>query len=176
MVGADAFDHIAVDGPGACEREHPGQPRRRPGRGSCSCAIASSRPAASAGTSRQTAARVWGLDGKSLIVAIVRDIEDRVRLERRLAEEMGNLRSIVELISAGVMLTDRDLRVIVVNREVLNIHGLTEKDLVGRPVTETVGTASRWTCTGNGWPASTRTRRGIRDRSSTRRAGIGCSA
>ena len=54
---------------------------------------------------------------------------------------MGNLRSIVESIGAGVMLTDRDLRVIVVNREVLNIHGLTEEDLVGRPVTETVGTA-----------------------------------
>ena len=85
--------------------------------------------------------KVWGLDGKSLIVAIVRDIEDRVRLERRLAEEIGNLRSIVESIGAGVMLTDRDLKVIVVNREVLNIHGLTEKDLVGRPVTETIGTA-----------------------------------
>ena len=85
--------------------------------------------------------KVWGLDGKSLIVAIMRDIEERVRLERRLAEEMGHLRSIVELIGAGVMLTDRDLRVIVVNREVLNIHGVTEEYLVGRPVTETVGTA-----------------------------------
>ena len=84
---------------------------------------------------------MWGEDGKSLIVAIVRDIEERVQLERPLAEEMGNLRSIVELIGAGVMLTDRDLKVIVVNREVLNIHGLTEEDLVGAPVTETVGTA-----------------------------------
>jgi PAS domain S-box-containing protein len=84
---------------------------------------------------------VWGADGKSLIVAIVRDIEERVQLERRLAEEMGNLRSIVESIGAGVLLTDRDLRIIVVNREVLNIHGVTEEYLVGRSVTETIGTA-----------------------------------
>ena len=120
---------------------------------------------------------MWGEDGKSLVVAIVRDVEERVRLERRLAEEMGNLRSIVESIGAGVMLTDRDLRVIVVNREVLNIHGLTEEDLVGRPVTETVGTALEMDVyLGNGWPASTRSRKCIRARSSTRRAGIGCSA
>ena len=45
--------------------------------------------------------KVWGADGKSLIVAIVRDIEERVQLERRLAEEMGNLRSIVESMVPG---------------------------------------------------------------------------
>ena len=140
MVGADAFDHIASD-----DRERVSA--------SIQGSLAGGRPrlvqlryrvVTASGEQKHVEAncrKVWGLDGKSLIVAIVRDIEDRVRLERRLAEEMGNLRSIVESIGAGVMLTDRDLRVIVVNREVLNIHGLTEKDVVGRPVTETVGTA-----------------------------------
>ena len=104
MVGADAFDHIASDGPGACARDASGAASPAAGRGSCSCAIASSRPAASTRHVEANCRKVWGLDGKSLIVAIVRDIEDRVRLERRLAEEMGNLRSIVELIGAGVML------------------------------------------------------------------------
>ena len=175
MVGADAFDHIA------------GEDRERVS-ATIQGSLAGGRPrlvqlryrvVTAGGETRHVEAncrKVWGLDGKSLVVAIVRDIEERVRLERRLAEEIGNLRSIVESIGAGLMLTDRDLKVIVVNREVLNIHGLTEKDLVGRPVTETSGPLSRWTCTGNGWPASTRTRRGIRARSSMPRAGIGCSA
>ena len=140
MVGADAFDHIASD-----DRERVSA--------TIQGSLAGGRPrlvqlryrvVTASGEHKHVEAncrKVWGLDGKSLIVAIVRDIEDRVRLERRLAEEIGNLRSIVESIGAGLMLTDRDLKVIVVNREVLNIHGLTEKDLVGRPVTETVGTA-----------------------------------
>ena len=142
MVGADAFDHIASE-----DRERVS--------GAIQGSLAGGRPrlvqlryrvVTAGGEQKHVEAncrKVWGLDGKSLIVAIVRDIEDRVRLERRLAEEMGNLRSIVESIGAGLMLTDRDLRVIVINREVLNIHGLTEKDLVGRPVIETVGTGSR---------------------------------
>ena len=73
--------------------------------GSCSCAIASSRPTATEGMSRPIAAKCGG--GRQVaMVAIVRDIEERVRLERRLAEEMGNLRSICRIsIGAGVMLT-----------------------------------------------------------------------
>ena len=139
MVGADAFDHIASE-----DRERVSATIRD--------SLAGGRPrlvqlryrvVTAGGEHKHVEAncrKVWGLDGKSLIVAIVRDIEDRVRLERRLAEEIGNLRSIVESIGAGLILTDRDLKVIVVNREVLNIHGLTEKDLVGRPVIETIGT------------------------------------
>ena len=140
MVGADAFDHIAAED-------------RQSVRATIRGNLAGGKPelvqfhyrvVTAGGEKRHVEAncrKVWGEDGKSLIVAIVRDIEERVQLERRLADEMGNLRSIVESIGAGVMLTDRDLKVTVVNREVLNIHGVTEEYLLGRPVTETVGTA-----------------------------------
>jgi PAS domain S-box-containing protein len=140
MVGADAFDHIAAE-----DRESVRAAIRGSLAGGQPQLVQLGYRVVTAGGERRhveaNCRKVWGEDGKSLVVAIVRDVEERVQLERRLAEEMGNLRSIVESIGAGVMLTDRDLRVIVVNREVLNIHGLTEEDLVGRPVVETVGTA-----------------------------------
>ncbi|MBX9776671.1 MAG: PAS domain S-box protein [Xanthobacteraceae bacterium] len=140
MVGADAFDHIVGE-----DRNQVAAAIRD--------GLAGSQPqlvqlhyrvVTAAGDLKHVEAncrKVWDPDGKSLIVAIVRDIEDRVRLERRLAEEMGRLRSIVESIGAGVLLTDRDLRVIVVNREVLNVNGVTEEYLLGRSLTETIGTA-----------------------------------
>lgn len=139
MVGTNAFDHIADEDKEqviATVRESlvGGQPKLLQLR---------YRIVTASGDKRHVEAncrKVWGTDGKSLIVAIVRDIEERVQLERRLTEEMGYLHSIVGSIGAGVMLTDRDLRVIVVNREVLNIHGMTEEYLVGRLVTETIGT------------------------------------
>jgi PAS domain S-box-containing protein len=140
MVGADAFDHIV------------GEDRKRVA-AAIRDGLAGSQPqlvllhyrvVTAAGDLKHVEAncrKVWDPDGKSLVVAIVRDIEDRVRLERRLADEMERLRSIVESIGAGVMLTDRDLKVIVANREVLNVNGVTEEYLLGRPVTETIGTA-----------------------------------
>ncbi|GEP57657.1 hypothetical protein RSO01_48230 [Reyranella soli] len=140
MVGVDAFDHIAGE-----DRERVRTTIRASLSGRQPRLVQLHYRVVTAGGERRNVEancrKVWGEDGKSLIIAIVRDIEDRVRLERRLAAEMGNLRSIVESIGAGVMLTDRDLRVIVVNREVLNIHGVTAEYLLGRPVIETVGTA-----------------------------------
>lgn len=139
MVGADAFDHIA------------GEDRARVST-AVQDGLAGSQPrlvqmhyrvVTAGGELKHVEAncrKVWNPDGRSLVVAIVRDIEDRVRLELRLADEMVRLRSIVESIGAGVMLTDRDLKVIVANREVLNVNGVTEEYLLGRPVTETIGT------------------------------------
>jgi PAS domain S-box-containing protein len=140
LVGADAFEHVAdEDKDRVVAAIRSGLAGRKP-----QLLKLQYRIVTGSGETRHVEThyrKMWDPDGKSLVVGIVRDIEDRVRLERRLAEEMGYLRSIVESIGAGVMLTDRDLRVIVVNREVLNIHGVTEQDLLGRPVTETVGTA-----------------------------------
>ena len=140
MVGADAFDHIAAED-------------RQSVRATIRGNLAGGKPqlvqfhyrvVTAAGEKRHVEAncrKVWGEDGKSLIVAIVRDIEERVRLERRLAEEMAHLRSIVESIGAGLVLTDRNLKIIVVNREILNIYGMAEADLVGRSLADTTRTS-----------------------------------
>ncbi len=140
MVGADAFDHIAGG-----DRARVSDAARSSLAGRLPRLVQLHyRVVTASGELRHVEAncrKVWDPDGKSLVVAIVRDIEDRVRLERRLADEMGRLRSIVESIGAGVILADRDLKLIVVNREVLNIHGVTEEYLLDRPVADTVGIA-----------------------------------
>jgi PAS domain S-box-containing protein len=140
LVGADAFDHVAdEDKDRVMAATRAGLEGRQPPLLQLQYRIVTG-----SGEKRHVEAhyrKIWDADGKSLVVGIGRDVEERVRLERRLGEEMGHLRSIVESIGAGVMLTDRDLKVIVVNREVLNIHGVTEEYLVGRPVTDTVGTS-----------------------------------
>jgi PAS domain S-box-containing protein len=140
MVGANAYDHIFEE-----DRESVAAAIREGLTGSRPQLVQLRYRVVTASRERRhveaNCRKVWGPDGKSLIVAIARDIEERVRLERRLADEMAHLRSIVESIGAGLVLTDRDLKIIVVNREILNIYGVAEADLVGRSLADSTRTS-----------------------------------
>ncbi len=71
-------------------------------------------------------------------VGVIRDIEERMRLRRRLEEETARLRSIVESSAALFVLIDRDLRIVMVNSEFTAATGVSEADSVGRPLKEVV--------------------------------------
>ena len=59
--------------------------------------------------------KVVDKQGRKAIAGVIRDIEQRVQLERRLTAETARLRSIVESSGALVALVDRDLDVVMVN-------------------------------------------------------------
>ena len=123
MVGADAFDHIANE-----DRERVSATIQRKPRGGRPRLVQLRYRIVTAGGEQK--ARRGELPQS---VGLGRQVAHRRHRPRHRGacaswsagspRRWVNLRSIVESIGAGVMLTDRDLRVIVVNREVLNIHG-----------------------------------------------------
>ncbi|UYN96131.1 MAG: PAS domain S-box protein [Enhydrobacter sp.] len=72
----------------------------------------------------------------TIVSGVVRDVTDRVELERRLAGETARLRSIVESTGALIVLADRDLNVTMVNSGFSAITGLAASDALGRPLYE----------------------------------------
>jgi PAS domain S-box-containing protein len=72
--------------------------------------------------------------GHKAIAGVIRDIEDRVQLERRLAAETARLRSIVESSGALAALVDRDLDVVMVNSGFSAMTGIAAADAIGRPI------------------------------------------
>ncbi len=78
--------------------------------------------------------------GRTLITGVFRDVSESVELARRLEEETTRLRSIVESSGALVLLTDPDLRILMVNREFRTFWGMGDIDLVGHSVVDTIGT------------------------------------
>ena len=82
-------------------------------------------------------ARRW-VDGQGRVVStgVIRDVEERVQLERRLDSEMNRLRSIVESNGALIVLVDRALNVAMVNSGFTALTGITAADAVGRPLQE----------------------------------------
>ena len=72
--------------------------------------------------------------GRKAIAGVIRDIEERVQLERRLAAETARLRSIVESSGALVALVDRDLKVVMVNSGFSAMTGIAAADAIGRPI------------------------------------------
>ena len=72
--------------------------------------------------------------GRKAIAGVIRDIEGRVQLERRLAAETARLRSIVESSGALVALVDRDLDVVMVNSGFSAMTGIAAADAIGRPI------------------------------------------
>jgi PAS domain S-box-containing protein len=78
--------------------------------------------------------------GRTLITGVFRDVSESVELARRLAEETGRLRSIVESSGALVLVTDADLRILMVNREFRTFWDLGEEDIIGRSIIATIGT------------------------------------
>ncbi len=94
---------------------------------------------AAGGTVRnvEVRARRWvDEQGRVISTGVIRDIEERVQLERRLDSEMNRLRSIVESNGALVVLVDRALNVAMVNSGFTAFTGITATDAVGRPLQE----------------------------------------
>ena len=80
---------------------------------------------------------VGGTD--SVLSGVLRDVEERVQLRRRLDDEMARLQSIVESSGATIVMADRDLRVVMVNSEFAALKGISKQDAVGQPLTEVIG-------------------------------------
>jgi PAS domain S-box-containing protein len=82
-------------------------------------------------------ARRW-LDEQGRVVStgVIRDVEERFQLERRLDSEMTRLRSIVESGGALIVLVDRALNVAMVNSGFTALTGISAADAVGRPLQE----------------------------------------
>ena len=82
-------------------------------------------------------ARRW-LDEQGRVVStgVIRDVEERLQLERRLDSEMTRLRSIVESGGALIVLVDRALNVAMVNSGFTALTGISAADAVGRPLQE----------------------------------------
>ena len=80
-------------------------------------------------------ARRW-LDEQGRVVStgVIRDVEERVQLERRLDSEMNRLRSIVESNGALIVLVDQALNVAMVNSGFTALTGIPAADAVGRPL------------------------------------------
>ena len=61
------------------------------------------------------------------------DITDEKKREEKLAAEMELLSSVFESTGAGILMLDRDLRVVLANQFVLDVEGVNATDIVGRP-------------------------------------------
>ncbi len=79
-----------------------------------------------------------GPDGRSHVVGVVRDVEERVRLSKRLDAEMARLRSIVESSGALIAMTDRDLDIVMVNSGFTTATGIPAEDAIGKPLRQVV--------------------------------------
>lgn len=71
-------------------------------------------------------------DGKAIVSGVVRDVDGEVRLARRLEQERARLRSIIDSSAALVVLTDRNLDILMVNHEFSVFSGLSSEQAVGR--------------------------------------------
>lgn len=70
------------------------------------------------------------------VVAICTDITRHKELEHRLADDQERLAVTLRSLSDGVITTDRETRVLLLNRRAADLTGWTEEDARGRPLTE----------------------------------------
>ncbi len=82
------------------------------------------------------ARRRFDESGHLISTGVIRDVEDRVMLERRLEAHMARLTSIVEAGGALIVLTDGDFTIEMVNREFADLTGLDAEQAVGTPLPE----------------------------------------
>jgi len=76
------------------------------------------------------------IEGKNYIHAIVRDITERKRAEKALSAEKERLAVTLESIGDGVIATDTNGRVLIINAVAENLTGWKSDDAFGRPLTE----------------------------------------
>lgn len=74
--------------------------------------------------------------GRVVSIGLIRDVEERVRLEQRLNAEMARLTSIVDSAGALLVLADGELNILMANREFTNFTGLEIHDAVGKKLPE----------------------------------------
>ena len=82
--------------------------------------------------------RLSTADGSPVIAGVLRDVDERVQLARRLDMEVARLRSIIESSGAQIVLVDRDLKMVMANSGFTAMTGLGEAAAVGRPLKEIV--------------------------------------
>ena len=69
--------------------------------------------------------------GRLISTGLIRDVEDRAALERRLEAQMARLTSIVEAGGALIVLTDGNFTIEMANREFADVTGLDAEEAVG---------------------------------------------
>lgn len=74
----------------------------------------------------------------AVISGVMRDVEERVQLTRRLDGEMTRLRSIVESSGALIVLIDRRFDVVMVNSEFTAVTGIRDTEAIGRPYKDVI--------------------------------------
>jgi PAS domain S-box-containing protein len=70
------------------------------------------------------------------IVTIFAQIDELKQREQRLRESQAILQSILDNIPVTVSITDRDRRIVLINREIEELYGVKLKDVVGQRVTD----------------------------------------
>ncbi len=65
-------------------------------------------------------------------VVVRADVTEIKRHEEQLAAETALLRSVLESTGAGILMLDRELRVVLANQFVLDVQGMTPEQLIGR--------------------------------------------
>jgi PAS domain S-box-containing protein len=76
------------------------------------------------------------LDGARVLMSIVRDVTERKQAEARLAAERERLAVTLRSIGDGVIATDAEARVTLVNDVAARLTGWTSAEAAGRPLTE----------------------------------------
>ena len=81
-------------------------------------------------------AAVIDQDSKPIILAMIRDITDRKEAERNLASEKERLAVTLRSIGDGVITSDTDGNVVLLNNIAEQLTGWSQEEAVGRPVSE----------------------------------------
>lgn len=85
-----------------------------------------------------------------ILMGVIGDVEQRMRLEEQLEHERARLRSVVDASGALIALVDRKLRIALVNRAFTAITGVTEAKAIGLPLEQVIdcslqrGTIDGW--------------------------------
>lgn len=76
-------------------------------------------------------ARLATLDGREVVVAIVRDMTDRLRMKRELEQAYAEVTQILDTAADGMRIVDRDFTILRVNRTFSELAGVDRDSAVG---------------------------------------------
>jgi diguanylate cyclase (GGDEF)-like protein/PAS domain S-box-containing protein len=85
----------------------------------------------------ETNARTATIDGEELIVAVVRDISDRVAMEHDLAAAYAEIEQVFETAADGMRIVDLDYNVVRVNETLARMAGVSPDDVLSAKCYET---------------------------------------
>jgi PAS domain S-box-containing protein len=78
----------------------------------------------------------WTAKQERFFTGVMRDVTERKRAEQALRRSADELRLVVEAAQVGISYSTTDGRILLVNPYLLNLFGMTEKDMVGKHVSE----------------------------------------